>query len=113
MRLKRQRIAVSRFVVARFEEPPPPLSPFFVLPAVNAASTEIDVLELRIGVPNDPRCQFVCSNQQRRLIESLLYCDFEQLMICYGYRLALLCSLPSTVRRSSVLRGPNRTVWEV
>ena len=37
----------------------------------------VDVLELRIGVPDNPRCSFVCANQERRLIERLLHSDIE------------------------------------
>src|SRR5438874_13643373 len=77
MSLDYQRISKPCFVIGRLEQPSFERSASFIFPFVNGRLSERDVLELRIRVPNHTCCGFVGSNQQRWLVDSLLYLNIE------------------------------------
>src|SRR6266481_412815 len=102
MRLNHQGVPLSRVVIARSVQSAFPVASFFVLPCVNASLPQFDVFELRIGIPNDSRFLFSCSNQQRRLIEPLFHSDFETAISDFRLALDLPNDLPSAVSCSSI-----------
>src|SRR5207247_6557200 len=105
MCLNHQRITLARFRVNWLVQPAFPIPPFFVFPGVNAGLRQLDIFELWIGVPDDPRPLFVCSNEPWRLIESLFHCDFETAMPDFSPLFSLPCDLPHTVDLAPVLGG--------
>src|SRR6266852_5455772 len=80
MCLNYKRITLPLLVVDWLVQTTFQFPPLFVLPYMNASLSEFEVFELWVWVPNDSRRLFICSNQQRGLVESLPYSNFEAVM---------------------------------
>src|SRR5437879_251886 len=113
MRLNHQRITLARFVVNWLVQPAFPIPPFFVFPCVNAGPRQVDIFELWIGVPDNPRSVFVCSNEHWRLIEPLFHSDLETAICDFGSPFAMPCDLPRTIDHTPVFGGAHRLVHVV
>src|SRR5438876_442337 len=110
MRLYYQRIPLSRVVTYRLVESAFPLSTLLVLPFVDAGITQLDVPELRIGIPNDPRCLLICGKELRRFVEPLLHDNLKRVTLDSRFTFDMLSDLPTSVGRTSVLSVANGLV---
>src|ERR1700733_9539051 len=90
VRLNHERVSLACLVAARLEQSPSPVLSLLVFPGINARLSQVDVLELRVGIPDRFRCVFVRSNKQRRLVEPLFHSDFQPIMPNFGHAFELL-----------------------
>src|SRR5262249_28650674 len=76
VRLNHERVEFAGFVTGWHVQASFPAPARRVFPVVYLCVSQIDVVELRVRIPDHARRLLIVCNQYRRLIEALPYCDF-------------------------------------